>query len=200
VRYSELGIEIRQARVKDAEGIARTHVASWQATYRGVMRDETLDALRVEERVAGWRERLRALNANPPPRQESCFVAVDGVDAVLGFARGGLARPLASGAWPVPYDGELYEIYLAPGAERRGIGSRLAHAVARHLAADGLRALLIWALAGNPNRHFYEALGGALVLTQVTVIAGESLPEVGYGWPDIQTIIQRTAMERDGRG
>lgn len=154
------------ARVEDAEGIARIHVASWRATYRGIVSDVTLDALSldalsVEQRATHWREGLRALAADPSPRQAACYVAVDSNGDMLGFARGGRVRPLASGVAPLPYDGELYAIYLAPGVQRRGIGSLLAHAVARHLAADGLRSLLVWALARNPSRRFYEALGGA---------------------------------------
>lgn len=188
----DAGIIIRQARIEDAEGIARAHMASWRVTYRGIIRDETLDALRLEERAEMWRERLHSLAGDPPPRREACYVAVDAAGEVAGFARGGQARPLTNGAAPEPYDGELYAIYLAPGTERRGIGSRLTHAVACLLAADGLHSLLVWALARNPSRRFYEALGGALVFEQETVISGQSLPEVGYGWPDIQALIQRT--------
>ncbi|HEU0028586.1 MAG TPA: GNAT family N-acetyltransferase [Ktedonobacterales bacterium] len=157
------------------------------------MSDETLDGLRLDERAAMWRERLHALAVDSPPRQEACYVAVDAANVVIGFASGGKAGPLAGGAAPEPYDGELYAIYLTPGAERRGIGSRLAHAIASQLAADGLRSLLVWALAENPSRRYYEALGGTLVFEQETVISGQALPEVGYGWPDIQTLIERTA-------
>ncbi len=185
-------ITIRQARVEDAEGIARTHVASWRATYRGIVSDETLVGLRIEERAAGWRKGLIALAQETPPTQGSCYVAVDTANEVVGFARGGQARPLASGAAPEPYDGELYAIYLAPGWERHGIGVRLTHAAARHLAATGLRSLLIWAMAENPNRAFYEALGGSLAVEQEIVISDQALREVGYGWPDIQTLIART--------
>lgn len=186
---------IRLARVEDAAGIAAAHIASWRATYPGIISDKTLAALRVEERAALWRSRLIALSENPPPRQEACYVAVGGAGEVVGFARGGPARPLASGAAPDPYDGELYAIYLAPGAERRGLGGRLTRAVARHLAADGLRSLLVWALAANPNRGFYEALGGLQAFEQETEIFGQLLPEVGYGWLDISALIMRASRQ-----
>ena len=193
MRNPDVGITIRRARLEDAEGIARAHITSWRHTYQGFVRDETLAALRLDERTQLWRRGLQALTGDPPPRQEVCYVAVDAAGEVAGFARGGRARPLASGAAPEPYDGELYAIYLTPGTKRRGIGSRLTHVVASQLAADGLRSLLVWALAANPSRGFYESLGGALVFEQETVISGQSLLEVGYGWPDIQALIQRTA-------
>jgi ribosomal protein S18 acetylase RimI-like enzyme len=85
------------------------------------------------------------------------------------------------------------EIYMGPGFERRGVGRRLAGAVARRLAADGLRSVLLWALADNPYRRFYEALGGTPAFEQEITIEGQSLKEIGYGWPDIQTLIARTA-------
>ena len=73
----DAGIIIRQARIEDADGIARAHMASWRVTYRGIIRDETLDALRLEERAEMWRERLHTLTGEPPPRREACYVAVD---------------------------------------------------------------------------------------------------------------------------
>lgn len=182
---------IRPARVADAEGIARAHVASWRAAYRVVIADATLDNLSVAERAAMWGARLETL-AGDPPRGEALFVAVDARDEVRGFARACWTLPPASGKPSAPYDGELYAIYMAPGYEGRGVGRRLVGAVARWLAADGLRSLLVWALVDNPYRGFYAALGGELVLEREITIEGQALTEVGYGWPDIQALIART--------
>jgi ribosomal protein S18 acetylase RimI-like enzyme len=188
-------IAIRKARVEDADAIAWVHVASWRATYRGILSDTTLAALSVEERAAMWRQGLGILSQDSPPHQDACYVAMGADDAVLGFARGGRVRPLASGGPPEPYDGEIYAIYLTPGMTRRGTGARLVHALASHLAADGLSALLVWVLAANPSRGFYEALGGALLFEQDILIEGEMLTEVAYGWPDIHALIARTAPQ-----
>lgn len=137
------GLTIRPARLADAAGIARVHVASWRMAYRGVIADATLDSLSESKRAAMWAERLKTLAVDPALREESLFVASDTDDDVVGFARGGRARPLSSGDLPAQYDGELYEIYMGPGFERRGVGRRLAGAVARRLAADGLRSVLL---------------------------------------------------------
>jgi GNAT superfamily N-acetyltransferase len=182
---------IRLARVADAAGIARAHVLGWRMAYRGVIAGATLDRLSIPERTAMWRERLLTLDVAAPPRGEALFVAVGANGEIAGFARGGAARPLASGKEPAPYDAELYAIYMVPGSERRGVGRRLARAVAWRLASGGRRALLVWALAENPYRGFYETLGGAPVFEQDIVIEGQALPEIGYGWPDIQSLIAR---------
>jgi hypothetical protein len=41
---------IRQAILEDAEAIAKVHVASWQAAYKGLMPAEFLASLSVERR------------------------------------------------------------------------------------------------------------------------------------------------------
>jgi hypothetical protein len=42
-------VEIRLATVEDARGIAEAHVASWRATYPGIVPQHYIDSLKVEE-------------------------------------------------------------------------------------------------------------------------------------------------------
>jgi GNAT superfamily N-acetyltransferase len=186
-------VSVRQALPEDAEAIANIHVASWRATYQGVISDATLAGLSVAQRAVNWRERLTALAQGRSRAHYTCFVAVNVADGVIGFADGGLARPLDDGTSPAPYDGELYAIYLEPGMTRHGTGARLVQAVTSQLAADGIHALIIWVLAANPSRGFYEALGGAPAFHQDTSIGDQTLVEVGFGWLDIHSVIARTA-------
>ena len=172
---------IRPARQGDEVGIARAHIAGWRVAYRGVIPNETLDSLPLEEWTARWRERLDAQAHVPPPRMDACFVAVNARDEIIGFAHGGKARPREDGGALVDYDAELYAIYLIAGMQGRGVGRRLARAVAEQLAADGLHALIIFTLADNPFRRFYASLGGAPVLELDITILGQPLLEIGYG-------------------
>jgi hypothetical protein len=48
-----------------------------------------------------------------------------------------------------------------------------------------MRSMIIWVLAGNPSRLFYEALGGREVGRQDIVIGGVVLEEIAYRWPDL---------------
>jgi hypothetical protein len=41
---------------------------------------------------------------------------------------------------------------------------------------------MLWVLADNPTRGFYEALGGRLLGEQPIQIGNDSLAEVAYGW------------------
>ncbi|HEY4215527.1 MAG TPA: GNAT family N-acetyltransferase [Gemmatimonadaceae bacterium] len=51
-------INIRKAVPTDAGAIADVHVASWRATYAGLVAQSYLDGLSVAERTAAWERRL----------------------------------------------------------------------------------------------------------------------------------------------
>jgi hypothetical protein len=47
------------------------------------------------------------------------------------------------------------------------------------------RAALVWALADNPSRFFYEAMGATLVAESSEVLWGRRVRQRGYGWRDL---------------
>jgi GNAT superfamily N-acetyltransferase len=166
-------VAIRRAFASDARSIAEVHVTAWRETYRGIVPDSYLDGLSVDEREALWRR------LDTPGHPGFAFVAVNGAGRVLGFASGGPRRD-----GPDEYAGELNAIYLLRDVQGRGIGRRLVAAVARELAARGMRSMLLWVFTENPARGFYEALGGKLLTAQQFEIEGVTITEVSYGWPD----------------
>ena len=99
---------------------------------------------------------------------------------VVGFAASG---PERSGN--EIYQGELYAIYLLEAYQRQGVGQQLTRAVVNDLLLHGLSSILVWVLADNPSRAFYEALGGQYVAEQQITIGSAQLTEVAYGWRDI---------------
>mgnify|MGYP001171556972 CR=1 FL=1 len=182
-------ISIRAARGEDAPGIARVHLASWQTTYRGIVPDDILDHLTLDDYEPRWRQLLAS--AEIASGVECTFVAEEvATTTIIGFAHGAPTRSTRSEAantiiQRVPYESELNAIYLLPTMRRQGIGRRLTAAVAQHLAARGHHGLIVWALADNaPARRFYERLGGVVVAEQPIEI-GKPLVEVAYGWPDL---------------
>ena len=176
---------VREARPADVPGIARVHVDTWRTTYRGIVPDDYLDALSYEARERLWTRALERLAAageaggTGNPHAGGLFVAEAPGGEVVGFASCGRE---ATG--DPQYPDELYAIYVLDAWQGQGLGRRLARAVADRLAAAGLHAMLVWVLADNPMRRFYEALGGRLLREKKVEIGGVALVEVAYGWPD----------------
>jgi len=174
---------IRAAEPDDARAIAAVHVASWRATYHGLLPDDFLAGLALAPREAQW---ARALAA--PPDERGVWVATDDTGAVLGFASGGPER-----GGDAAYPGELYALYLLPEAQGRGRGRRLFGAVAADLARRGFPALLLWVLDGNPACRFYAHLGGYPLRSQPFTIGGVTRTELAYGWTDLGPLLTPTS-------
>ena len=170
-------MRIRPATQADVPAVARIHVDSWRATYRGIVPDTLLDALSYAEHEERWQLRLQ------PDAESITLVAADDDGELAGFVMGGKER-----TGDPFYDGELYAIYLDPSRLRRGIGTQLTRALARALQARGFHALLVWVLAANPARHFYAALGAQFVREATITIGGAHLPEFAYGWPTLAAL------------
>lgn len=167
---------IRRAVAGDEKGMAEVHVSSWKTTYNGLVADDFLDSLKVEERELTWKKGIIHTQA---------FVAEDD-RRIVGFANGGHER---SGSYP-GYDGELYAIYLLKECQGKGTGQKLVRYVAGALKEAGFRSLVIRVLEENPSRGFYEALGGIPVGAENIDIGGECYAEVVYGWPDLDVLLQ----------
>jgi GNAT superfamily N-acetyltransferase len=174
-------MHIRQARIDDAAAIARVHVDAWRTTYPGIVPADYLASLSYEEREEKWRDGLTA-----PEFGEFTHVAEDDRHEIVGFATGG---PERSGK--LEYCGELHAVYLAAGSRRRGIGRRLVHSVAERLFQLKYDSIMVWVLADNPSRAFYEALGGEKFFETEVEIGGAHMIEVAYGWKDIRRLIDR---------
>ena len=168
-------IGIRPTRLDDAAGIARVRAESWRAAYRGIVPDDFLDAIDVDD----WSRRQRRNMENEPPGLISLVAEEAGL--IVGWAAFGKNRQSES-----RYAGELYTVYVLPSHWRRGIGTLLMEASAQSLIASGMNSMILWVLAGNrPARSFYETLGGACVEERVINIGGVDLPEAAYGWDDL---------------
>ena len=138
--------EIRKARVEDAGAIAEIHVASWQATYPGLLPQDVLDTLSVERRADMWRGILQRAE----PRTQTRVVEVNG--EMAGFVNAPESSPSPSmESWcplskpPIPANGNW------AGLVSRGATGP----VQRRFSSAGV------VLEGNPACRFYEKMGGS---------------------------------------
>ncbi len=178
-------VVIRYADIGDADSIGRVQAESWRSTYSGIVPDDYLAAINVEE----WSERQRRNMAEAPDDVASFVAETEG--QVVGWAVGGPNRePEAD------YAGELYAIYLLPDHQRRGVGLELTVAIARWLVEQAMGSMILWVLAENHQaRRFYERLGGQYCGERQVKIGDASLLEVAYGWADVRILFTREARQ-----
>lgn len=163
---------IRPAVREDAPDLARVHVASWRAAYRGIMPDAVLDELSEEAFEARWRQSVEQA-------QRSTLVGEVG-GQVIGFASTGPSRD--ADAVPL-HTGELYGLYLDPRVWGQGMGRALCNAALQKLLVDEFVEATLWVLEANVRaRSFYEQLGFHLEpgLRKALKREGAVLPEVRY--------------------
>jgi hypothetical protein len=65
---------------------------------------------------------------------------------------------------------------------------RLTATVAGRLLEAGFESMLVWVLADNPARLFYEVLGGRQLYEERITFGEVTLVKVAYGWRDIQPL------------
>jgi GNAT superfamily N-acetyltransferase len=172
---AENTFQIRPATREDSAAIARLQVDSYRTTYAGILPQDYLAHFTYEEQEQDWRDWLLT-----HPR-DILYLAETGQGESAGYA---LARP---GLTDIPaYDSELMALHVRRSYQRQGLGRRLVKAVVELLRQQGCASLLVWVLAENPYRQFYERLGGQLIGEK----ALDFVPavEVAYGWPDIRTV------------
>ena len=158
----------------DAEAIAGIHVRGWRWAYQGLMPDDLLHSLSVEERAQSWRRGLERQAAGES--QARTWVAErDGV--ILGVTSAGPPQEEAP-----PGTGELYLIYVDPAAVETGVGRTLMAGAMEDLHSAGFEVAILWVLETNDRaRRFYERGGwrtdGAV---KTEVFGGAQLTEVRY--------------------
>ena len=164
-------MKLRAATAADARAIAEIHVVSWRAAYRGLMPDDFLAALSVDERTTMWANSL----SRPSPSQLA-LAEIDG--ALAGFCIYGPTRD------ELPAEvAEIYAVNVHPDHWRRGAGRALCEHAYREAEARGHTVMTLWVMTGNmPARRFYEHLGYAHdgATRANTHLIGRAFDEIRY--------------------
>jgi ribosomal protein S18 acetylase RimI-like enzyme len=138
-------LTVRRGRPGDELAMAGVHVRAWQVAYRGIVPDDVLDAMDVEDRAARYDDDIFTRDDRP-------FWLADRDGIVVGFCGVGTSRD-------VDGEGELYSIYVDPGEWGSGAGTMLMDEALSFLRPRYDTATL-WVLRDNPRaRRFYEKHG-----------------------------------------
>ena len=103
---------------------------------------------------------------------------------VIGFVAAGPEREERTGKV-----GEIFAIYLLEEHHGKGLGKQLFLEAAKRLKREGYQSMMLWVLADNPTRGFYEAMGGSASKQKDIDIGGDTLVEVAHEWERIDNLI-----------
>lgn len=170
---------IRPGQTDDAPSIADIFVETWRDTYAGMLPDRVLVNMSTEAQAGYWQRLLSGRRA-----AELVRVAESPKDGLIGFGSGGPLRRSRS------KEGEVYTLYVRPAWQGRSVGRLLLAGLLRGLRDRGCRQALVWVVAANPSRFFYEAVGATRAVEKVERLWGVEVPQIGYRWPDIDTALK----------
>jgi GNAT superfamily N-acetyltransferase len=163
---------IRRARRDEGFAVADIRVASWRATYRGIVPDSHLD------KMPSNKDHWRRIAAGEEPNTELLDCEENG--RIVGFACFGAARPPH-----FEFTGELHATYFLPEFIGKGYGRAMLIAVVKGLERLGHGDMMLWVMEENlRGRRFYEAFGGTEIANsrQSFEIAGRTIFEIAYGF------------------
>ena len=166
---AEALITIRRARAEDASDIADVHDAAWRDAYRGVIPGRELEKMIARRGPRWWRDAIA---------RGSRLIVLEFDESIAGYATYGRNRVPS-----LPYQGEIFELYIAPEFQGLGFGRRLFQAARRDLHDHGYSSMLIWALADNERAlGFYVRLGGEIVRRAKETFGSETRDRVAFAF------------------
>lgn len=179
-------MHIRIGEPTDIQAISKVHVASWQSTYKGIIDEKHLSGLTVEQGIRRWQRTFEH-----PYRDQIIYVAAGSNGKIAGFVTGGACRES-----DMPYEAEIYALYLLEEAQGSGCGRRLCTALAEELMARGYRSMMVWVLTDNPSIGFYRRLGGQFISEKPIKIGSGTLMETALGWSDMTLLGRKSGAEK----
>ena len=141
-------VEIRYARLADAQAVANLHLLASRAVHEGVVPDAHWQATPAAQRVTFWKE---AIEYGEP----QVVVACDGEDIVglVGFDRS--RDPKSKNT-----TGELWTLYVQPDRIGQGVGLALWDAAREGLQDEDCTEVTVWVPLASPRAlAFFDAAG-----------------------------------------
>jgi GNAT superfamily N-acetyltransferase len=158
----------------DVTAIANLHAESWRRTYRGILRDEYLDAPVFDERETHWKNRL----SSPGDAEHQQVLLIEHASELVAFICVILD---ADPDWGALVD----NLHVSAAWSGQRLGSKLmASAAAWVIAHRPHTRLHLWVYETNvAARRFYERSGGEVVGHHTELAPdGTRIDAVRYGW------------------
>jgi ribosomal protein S18 acetylase RimI-like enzyme len=160
--------KVRLGQPSDAAALAEVFREAWLVAYQGIIPYGYLRAMIGRRGGDWWRS---VLEASDRP------LVLEAGGTIAGYASFGRARG------PLKYDGEIYELYLAPVYQGLGFGEHLFESARQRLTEKDLHSLVVWALSDNTGAcDFYERRGGRPVAKASERFGTTLVPKTAFGW------------------
>ena len=147
---------IRKMKKDDCREVAHVITIAWNETYRGLVPDEFLDNLYLneEDRVKNSYNRFNEFD------NHQFVLEVD--HKIVGYLNVGKTDD-------IEYDkcGEINAIYIINDYKGYGYGKEMIKAGINELKNMDCDKMLIGCLVGNPTNDFYKYLGGKLIKQRI---------------------------------
>lgn len=170
-------MNIRNATLTDAKGIAKVHVDSWKTTYKNIIPNDFLQKLSYEQRTNSWIKNISEEN-------NYVFVAENDQKEIVGFADCGKRE-----SNHIEHSGDLTSIYILKEYQGQGIGKQLMHQLFIQFEKLGYNRVFVEVLEDNNTRYFYEYYGAKYLKSEKIKIAGANLNLLIYEWDDVPSVL-----------
>ena len=147
---------IRKKEQKDCIEVAHVVTVAWNETYRGIVPDEFLDNLYLneEERAKNSYEKFN--------EKENHQYVLEIENKIVGFINVGSSDE-------IEYQncGEIHALYIINGYKGYGFGKKLIEVGINELKSMNYDKMIIGCLVGNPSNGFYKHIGGKFIKTRI---------------------------------
>ena len=147
---------IRKMTKEDCADVTHVITVAWNETYRGIVPDEILDNMYLNEK-----ERTEKSKEKFDEQNNHQFV-LEVANKVVGYMNVGLTEEKE-----FPNFGEIYAIYIIKEYKGNGYAKKLIKEGIKELKSMNCDKMLISCLVGNPTNEFYKHIGGKLIKQRI---------------------------------
>lgn len=158
---------IVKPKVKDSLEIAKLIKDGWQSAYKGIISDEDLKNINVEEMSERWKSIIKV--------EKNIYVYKE-ENKILGVIRFGECEEKHH-----EHIGEIFCLYVRIKEKRKGIGSKFFEFAKNKLIEHRYNKMIIWCLKGNnQGANFYKKQGGDKIRERDFIVRGIKVREEGF--------------------
>jgi len=145
IYYYDVCDNIEKPKKEDAIQIAKLVVDSWRTTYKGLINQEYLDNLNIQNVTDRWKKEFE---------QNNIILVYKENKNILGVIKFG-AEELEKDK------GEIFVLYVKLEERRKGIGTKLLNQAKQELLKMGYKDMIVWCFDENKiGKSFYLKSGG----------------------------------------